>query len=1223
MMLDTKRFEMTANVKYWWGGTGIRTRLALVILAITFLTGIITSTGLQSIIVKRYTEIVTSKMEPMIAEVARGIDDQLKISLKMLAEVAKVTPDEILHDSVAATHFLKNRTGIASIFDNGLVLFDRNGHLIAETPDNPDRTIWSFSSYPFFQQAIAAGAPVISAPFRSTKPPYRPVIQFLAPVRNKTGMIIGFLSGGITLDRSNFIGALAQRKIGRDGYLYLYSHDRVMLVHPDQQRLLKKDIQLGVNRLFDQAITGWSGSGTTINSRGMKQVATFVHLKEVPWILAAAIPADQFFAPMHANILFIASFLAFVAFVAIAISLRLISKVSEPLSQIAEHLQNLPQRTGDERLLKISGGGYEIKTLTENFNRMIQSIGQEMEERYRITLKNQETLLLLRRITDNVPDLIWAKDLQNRYLFSNRANNNALLFGFSVEESIGKTHDQIISGYLTAHEDDPTWYCFSDLCARSDSETLITEQSMQFYEEGVVMGQRLCLDVYKAPLYDADNTLIGTVGSARIVNREKQLEAETLRLSRLYRTLSLINQKITHKPETLELMQFVCDTLVDDDNFVMAWVGLPDGAGGYFPASTAGITIEELLHYHAGKHCSSLAENEKTSQIIASIDPLNPVADLCPHCLRLWQFKRFGSLATYLIEPFQGMAPILTLYAKDHFFFDDAEKKLMEELTEDLVFALQVSEQRRKQHLAAEELKLAAMVFENSSEGMALTDQYERILMVNRAFTETTGYTADEVIGQTPRMLKSNRHGRDFYQVLWQSLKVRGQWRGEIWNRRKNGEIYPEILAITVIKDEQGEPKNYLALSTDISSLKDTEQRLEYLSWNDPLTGLPNRQMAVTLLEQSIIRAKRAEKCGAILCLDLDQFKDVNDSFGHLTGDALLKKVAERLRNRMRGSDTVARLGGDEFLVLLDELDDHTIPGVLADDLIATMSEPFVLDAGLELRIGLSCGVALFPHHGETALELMQKADAALNSAKQAGRSCFAFYSEELTSHALERIQLGNRLRRAVELDELMVYFQPQVDIASGCIVGAEALMRWEAAGLGMISPARFIPLAEENGCIIDLGRWILRQTCLYGRIWLDAGLPPITLAVNLSPRQFRQRDIVDLVADILESTGFPASLLELEITESTMMEHEDQAIAQLNRLRNLGVRLAMDDFGTGYSSLAYLKHFPLHLLKIDKSFVDDIPHGKKDLRLVDTIIMMAKGMQFKVLAEGVERQEQ
>ncbi len=524
---------------------------------------------------------------------------------------------------------------------------------------------------------------------------------------------------------------------------------------------------------------------------------------------------------------------------------------------------------------------------------------------------------------------------------------------------------------------------------------------------------------------------------------------------------------------------------------------------------------------------------------------------------------------------------------------------------------------------AETQLKLAAQVFEQSSEGFMITDAKHTIIKVNPAFTVITGYSESEALGQNANLLSSGRHDQDFYRHLWESIDANNYWQGEIWNRRKNGEIYPELLNISVVRDNSGNISEYVGVFADITQIKASEAQLEFLAHHDPLTSLPNRLLLFFRLEHAIDTAKREGSQLALLMLDLDRFKDVNDSFGHMAGDQLLQLVANRLMTRLRDVDTVCRLGGDEFTVLLEAISHPEDAAQIAQAIISDLSEPWTIPKNGEVLIGVSIGISLYPQHGDNPELLLQQADAALNKAKESGRNRFAYYSNEFTVAARERIELEARLRRAIVQKELRIYFQPQIDIASGNIVGAEALVRWQDPLEGLIPPSRFIPLAEQTGLITAIGAWVLKETCRQGRQWLDAGLPPLTLAVNVSPHQLRQGDISSLVAEVLRETRFPPTYLELELTESGLMESHTKVAELLNNLRAQGVRLAIDDFGTGYSSLAHLKRFPLDVLKIDKSFIDDIPHQQDDMEIAATIIAMGHTLGFKVLAEGVETQDQ
>ncbi|MFZ2724918.1 MAG: EAL domain-containing protein [Methylococcaceae bacterium] len=520
-------------------------------------------------------------------------------------------------------------------------------------------------------------------------------------------------------------------------------------------------------------------------------------------------------------------------------------------------------------------------------------------------------------------------------------------------------------------------------------------------------------------------------------------------------------------------------------------------------------------------------------------------------------------------------------------------------------------------------LELAASVFE-AQQGIMISNADNKIIRVNKAFVEMTGYSAQEVMGKDPSFLNSGRHDKNFYRGLWQSIKQTGTWQGEIWDRRKNGEIYPEWLTITPVSNN-GVITHYIGTMTDISEYKTAEEQIRQLAFYDPLTGLPNRRLLLERLQHSVDMHDRDGKLMALMMLDLDNFKPVNDSLGHLAGDELLQQVAKRLLGCLRNVDMIARLGGDEFIVLLENVNSADDASHVAENIINDLNGSFYLldDKEHEVHIGVSIGISLYAQHGNTAQLLMDHADAALYKAKDNGRNCFAYFSEDLTIAARKRIELEARLRLVIEHNELLVHYQAQVDIVTDKIIGAEALIRWKQPIEGFSCPAQFIRFAEETGFINTIGAWVLRETCRQGKQWLDEGLPPLILAVNVSPQQFQRSDMVGLVAEVLRDTAYPARYLELELTESGLMDNQNKNRQILNKLRELGVQLAIDDFGTGYSSLAYLKIFPLNTLKIDKSFIDDIPYKQGDMAIAATIIAMGHILGFKVLAEGVETPQQ
>ncbi|MEE3923174.1 bifunctional diguanylate cyclase/phosphodiesterase [Pseudomonas viridiflava] len=526
-----------------------------------------------------------------------------------------------------------------------------------------------------------------------------------------------------------------------------------------------------------------------------------------------------------------------------------------------------------------------------------------------------------------------------------------------------------------------------------------------------------------------------------------------------------------------------------------------------------------------------------------------------------------------------------------------------------------------RQHMQ-EKLHLAATVFESTAEGVLITDTRQRIHAVNRAFSEITGYSEAEAIGHTPRLLASGQHDSAFYAAMWHQLTAEGHWQGEIYNRRKNGDIYPSWLTISAVRNKDDLITHFVAVFADISSLKHAQARLDYQAHHDPLTGLPNRTLFENRLQTALLHSEESGSLGAVLFLDLDRFKHINDSLGHPVGDLLLKGIAQRLKEHLRDIDTVARLGGDEFIVLLPGLLQPSDAVSIANKLLACFSAPF--QAGEhEFFISSSIGCSLFPTDGTDVATLVKNADAAMYRSKAKGRNRVESYTRDLTSQASERIALEQELRRALDRNELSLSFQPKTSLHTNSMVGAEALIRWSHPTFGEVPPEHFIPLAEENGMILQIGDWVIEQACLQMHAWRKTHKPFGPLSVNLAGAQLRQPHLVTRIEQLLADNGLEPGCLQLEITENFIMSQTQEALAVLHKLKKLGVQLAIDDFGTGYSSLSYLKRLPLDILKIDQSFVRGLPEDTHDAAIVRAIIALGRSMQLTVIAEGVENSEQ
>ena len=524
---------------------------------------------------------------------------------------------------------------------------------------------------------------------------------------------------------------------------------------------------------------------------------------------------------------------------------------------------------------------------------------------------------------------------------------------------------------------------------------------------------------------------------------------------------------------------------------------------------------------------------------------------------------------------------------------------------------------------AERERRVALEVLRSMGEAVAVIDLDFSFISVNPSFSRITGYTEAEVVGQNSRLLDSSQHSPDFYRRVREILERTGHWAGEMWQRRKDDEEFLGWLEMSEVRDAFGIRSHFVAVVNDITDKKRAEQELRYLANYDTLTGLPNRALLSERLGRAIVRARRHETRVAVLFLDLDRFKDINDSLGHATGDRLLKAAATRLQATIGAADTVARLGGDEFTVVLEDVDSLVAVERMAREILRAFSTPLEVDERHDVSITPSLGISLYPDHAQAPTDLLKYADTAMYQAKAEGRNTYQIYNETMDAEARQRAAVIACLRKALERNEFRLMYQPRMSLADGSITGVEALLRWRSPELGEISPVVFIPLAEESGLILAIGEWVLRESCRQLQAWREQGLVEISVGVNVSVLQLLRGNLTEFLQDVLDETGLPADRVELEVTESMVMQNAEQATAVLNDLRNIGVSLAIDDFGTGYSSLVYLKRLPIDTLKIDKEFIDDLTRDPDDEAITSTIITMGHSLGLNVIAEGVETELQ
>lgn len=533
------------------------------------------------------------------------------------------------------------------------------------------------------------------------------------------------------------------------------------------------------------------------------------------------------------------------------------------------------------------------------------------------------------------------------------------------------------------------------------------------------------------------------------------------------------------------------------------------------------------------------------------------------------------------------------------------------------VFVIDITSRKK----AEEEIRLMASVFQNSREAMLISDNQNRIQKVNLAFCELTGYSTEEVIGKDPKIVSAGKQTPEFYRDMWKNVVNEGKWQGEIWDRRKDGTEYPKWLSISTIKNEQGDIINYIGNFSDITERKRAEAEILELAYHDTLTGLHNRHSLISHLDQEIVRAKRTGKKIAVMFIDLDRFKAINDTLGHHVGDSLLIEVASRMRKSIRESDIVSRFGGDEFMILIPDVSDIEGVKIIAREIIKNISLPFDFN---ETRVytSPSIGICLFPEDGKSAAEIMQKADMAMYFAKSEGGSGYRFFTSEMSKITTERMIIENSIRNALDEDQFRLYFQPLIDI-HGRIRGAEALIRWEHPELGVLSPDKFIPIAEESSLILKIGKWVISEACIVLNDWNNQGFLDIVMSVNVSASEFLQDNFISDIIKLIDAAGLHPQMIELEITESTAMKSPEKILKIMKEIKSHGIRLSIDDFGTGYSSLAYLSRFPIDQLKIDHSFVRDIENDSSILAITLATISLAKQLGKQVVVEGVENQRQ
>lgn len=830
-------------------------------------------------------------------------------------------------------------------------------------------------------------------------------------------------------------------------------------------------------------------------------------------------------------------------------------------------------------------------------------------------IKAEERERRLHTIFETEPECVKVIDLKGNLLEMNTAGLLMLEAASLEEVQHHSLMEFILFGYRAA---------FITLHRR----VLEGESGKLEFEVLGLKGTRRWLETHAAPMRDEVGKVTSLLGITRDITERKQAELRIERLTQLYKALSEVNQAIVRMKQQAELFPLACRCAVNFGGMKLAWVGQLDKENGniLLVASHGDMTgylnsipVTSRADVPEGKGATGTALRESRSVIVNDYlnDPMTAP----------WRESAanigWASAAAFPIQRGGQPFAVLTVCHAQPNAFDEEAVALLEEMSTDISFALDNFDRETKRIAAEESLRLAASVYNTSNEAIMITNADNQIIAVNPAFISITGYLAEEVIGKDPSILSSDHQDEAFYQAMWHELNTTGYWKGEIWDRRKNGEVYPKWLTINTIFNEDGTIERRVAMFIDISQRREAEQLIWRQANFDALTALPNRQMFYDRLDQDIKKSHRANRPLALMFLDLDRFKEINDTLGHDMGDVLLKEAAHRLSGCVRETDTVARLGGDEFTIILNELDDLNTIERVARSILSKLAEPFHLGSKIAY-ISVSIGVTLYPEDATSIEALLRNADQAMYAAKNKGRNRYSYFTPTMQLAAQTRMQIASDLREALVGNQFWIAFQPIVELGNGKICKAEALIRWQHPQRGLISPAEFIPIAEDTGLIVDIGEWVFREVTKQVSIWRKSYHPEFQISINKSPVQFRDENSAYITwPDQLQQLGLPGQSIVVEITEGMLMDASDAINNKLLAFRDAGVQVSLDDFGTGYSSLSYLKKFDIDYLKIDQSFTRNLTPDSEDMALCEAIIVMAHKLDMKVIAEGVETLKQ
>ncbi len=1256
----------------------LKTRITLISLAI-FVAGLWSLSFYAHQMLRQDLERVLGEQQfATVSLVAGDANYALAERLQALELVAGMSATAMRRGPAAMQALIEQQPVLQNLFNGGLIVYDIDGVELADVPHSVLQPGLNYMSIDVVATALNQGQASIGRPVHISTL-HNPIFGMAAPIRAADGQVIGALAGVTNLGLPNFLDSILNSRYGKSGHYLLGEPQGRLIITSSNKRLVMQALPApGVNPLMDRHVQGFDDTGVTVNPMGEEVLASAVRMPVTGWFMEAALPTAEAFAPIRALQQRMLLATALLTLLAAGLTWWMLRRQLAPLGAAVAQLADISDDSQPLQALPVTRPD-EIGLLIAGFNQLLTTLGQReallkgildtssvaiflVDTRGRITQANQRmaemfgcsleslegreyvelvhpsereigrsmmlALLASETIHVDLERLYWRPDqtefwghLTGKRFFDSSGAERGLI-GVIADITDRRVAEQQNRGSeqrfrdLVNTTDGIVW----EADAATFTFTFVSEKAVRLL--GFAASEWLQPGFWVAHLHPADSTwapdyCATCAGRLEAHDFEYRFIAQDGRTVWLHDIVTVVTEN--GRPRWLRGL------MIDVTQARQAQATLRANEARYRAVSdTANDAI--VTADSSGK----IVHWNRSAQTLFGYPPDEAIGmeltRLMPQRLREHHSVGFAHWLGGTAAPVLGGTVVLVGLHQDGREFP-LEMSLAGWETEEGRFVTGVIRDISERKQAEASLRVAATAFE-SQEAMVITDASQVILKVNQAFCRVTGYSETEAIGRTPTLLKSGRQNKDFYQTMWDSINHSNYWQGEIWNRRKSGETYPERLAISAVLDEFGAVSNYVATFSDISLDKQAQDEIQQLAFTDTLTGLPNRRLLIDRLTQALAASARSQREGALLFIDLDNFKTLNDTLGHDIGDLLLQQVTQRLVACVREGDTVARIGGDEFVVLLQDLHENPPEAAVqvetvGEKILAALRQVYLL-TGYVHHTSASIGVALFGPQRESVDDLLKRADLAMYSAKTAGRNALRFFDPQMQTVITTRAALETDLREAVRLDQFVLHYQAQMatNHATGgrYLTGAEVLVRWLHPVRGMVSPAEFIPAAEETGLILPLGHWVLTTACVQLAVWAtQPEMAHLTLAVNVSARQFHHRDFVAQVLAVLEYTGANPQRLKLELTESMLVTNVEDVIAKMYALKATGVGFSLDDFGTGFSSLSYLKRLPLDQLKIDQGFVRDILVDPNDAAISRTVVALAGSLGLAVIAEGVE----